>query len=41
MKLRTIKRVISLLLAVVMVMGYLPVTARAGQLDNGIRYQVV
>ena len=34
------KRFISLLLALVLVIGLLPVTAHAGQLDNGLAYEV-
>ena len=34
------KRIVSLLLALVLVIGLLPVTARAGALDNGLVYEV-
>ena len=34
------KRTLSLLLALVMVIGLIPVTARAGELDNGLQYEV-
>ena len=34
------KRTLSLLLALLMVIGLLPVTARAGELDNGLLYEV-
>ena len=34
------KRALSLLLALVMAIGLLPVTARAGQLSNGLEYEV-
>ena len=34
------KRILSLLLALVMVIGLLPVTASANELDNGLRYMV-
>ena len=35
-----VKRILSLILAVVLVIGLLPVTARAGALDNGLVYEV-
>ena len=35
-----VKRILSLILALVLVIGLLPVTARAGALDNGLVYEV-
>ena len=35
-----VKRTLSLILALAMVIGLLPVTARAGELDNGLVYEV-
>ena len=34
------KRILSLLLALVLVFGLLPVTASANELDNGLQYEV-
>ena len=35
-----VKRILSLILALVLVIGLLPVTARAGELDNGLEYEI-